>query len=182
MRRKSAPDKDHKHPTRPRTYGILIWLLVLEAVIMFVLGVYHFSLNKGPALLSQWLTDLFHGEVVSLADLAHKLSDQAVTQGLRSALNESIALFLLTILALSTAYGFIRSWRIAWTQAISVQGVTLTIALILYFQSKPLHIYLLMLIGIFMTVYLNYADLGDYFRSLPTQNNLFPWKRKRRKR
>ena len=166
MRKKPETVKGHSPRMKPRTIGILTWLLLLEAVIMFVLGVYHFSLNDGPFLLSQWLTDLFSGKVVSFQDLVYKLIDNAVTLGLQSALIESVALFLLTILTLSTVYGFIRSWRIAWTQAIFVQGASLAIALILYFQSKPTHIFLMMVIGIFMTLYLNYADLGEYFWSL----------------
>ncbi|MCJ7625096.1 MAG: hypothetical protein MUO76_16470, partial [Anaerolineaceae bacterium] len=80
------------------------------------------------------------------------------------ALIESTILFFLTILALWSAIGFFRLWCIAWTSAMFVQGASLLISLILYFLSKPIHITFLMISGIFMVLYLNYADIQNYFQ------------------
>jgi hypothetical protein len=84
---------------------------------------------------------------------------------LLTALIESAVLFLLTILALWTAVGFLRLWRIAWTAGLFVQVGTLLTALILYFTSQPFHILFMMIAGIFMVIYLNYAEVHTYFNS-----------------
>jgi len=148
---------------RPRTITILSWLLMLEALVMLALGVYHFSLSQGPQILTDWFSELIGGRSPTLQSFFSQLAEKAAELGTETALFESAALFLLTIFTLLTSYGFFRLWRIAWAQAIFVQGSSLLIALLLYFQSKPLHIYLLMLMGVFMTGYLNYANVQAFF-------------------
>jgi len=154
-------------PEQCRQVTILASLLLLEAVIMFVLGVYHFALNQGPQLLSLWLSgqSMISGQAFTFDDFIRQLTVYASQQRLIPALVESAALFLLTILGLSGAIGFFRIWRIAWTQAIFVQGVALFIALVLYIINKPRHIFLLMIYGIFMVFYLHYADVQAVFHT-----------------
>ena len=96
-----------------------------------------------------------------------QLIKNAESQQLLIALIESAVLFMLTILALWSAIGFFRLWRIAWTAAMFVQGASLMTSLTLYFLSKPLHITFLMISGIFMVLYLNYADIQTIFTSTP---------------
>ena len=81
---------------------------------MFVLGVYHFTLNQGPQLLSLWLSgqSMISGQAFTFDDFIRQLTVYASQQRLIPALVESAALFLLTILGLSGAIGFFRVWRI----------------------------------------------------------------------
>ena len=149
---------------RPKTVTIIGWLLLLQSLIMFSLGVYHFALNHAAILFSGWFGEFISGQGDSLGKFLNELFLSVSEPSQRVALIESFALFVLTILALSAAYGFLRLWRIAWVQAMLVQGASLLIALILYFQSKPLHIYILMFFGVFMVLYLNYANLQVFFQ------------------
>jgi len=75
-------------------------------------------------------------------------------------------LFPLTILALWAVVGMLRWWKIAWMQAMFVQGTCLLISLILYFLGKPNHIFLLMGTGVFMVLYLNFANKQNLFQSV----------------
>ena len=143
------------------------WLLAAEAVEFFLLGVYHFHLNQGPALFStlfaQWLRGETPLNAVTMQQFIHQLTETAASAQLLVALNESAILFVLTILTLWSAVGFFRLWPIAWTAAIFVQVCSLLTALVLYFLSKPMHIMFMMVSGIFMVLYLNYADVQAFF-------------------
>lgn len=159
--------KTHHTSEQHRQVTILAYLLLLEAVIMFILGVYHFTLNHGPQLLSLWLSgqSMISGQAFTFDEFIRQLTIYAGQQRLIPALVESATLFLLTILGLSGAIGFFRIWRSAWTQAVFVQGVSLLISLILYFINKPRHIFLLMIYGVFMVFYLHYADVQAVFHT-----------------
>jgi hypothetical protein len=163
----SAPKKG-KHPKRPKLVTIFGLLLILEALELFVLGAFHFSMNQGPQLFSslfaQWLTGRKPVTLQSVEIFMRQLIANADSQRLLIALIESAILFSLTILALWSAIGFFRLWSIAWTGAMFVQGGALLTSLILYFLSKPIHITFLMISGIFMVLYLNYADIQTYFQ------------------
>jgi hypothetical protein len=151
---------------RPRMVTILGFLLILQAVFLFGLGIYHFAiLSFGPTLLSQWLSGepSLGGQSLDFQMFIRQLFGQAATQKLLSTLIESLVLFLLTILALVAGIGFLRLWRGSWLLAMFLQGGALLLAIILYLIKKPNHIYLLMLSGIFMVLYLNYADLRIVF-------------------
>ena len=74
---------------------------------------------------------------------------------------------LLALSALLAAVGFLRVSRGAWLSALLVQGLSLLMALILYFRGKPTHIYLMMLYGIFMVLYLHQAEVQTAFRAKP---------------
>ncbi|MCJ7624701.1 MAG: hypothetical protein MUO76_14460 [Anaerolineaceae bacterium] len=160
--------KKGKNPKRPKLITIFGFLLILEAIELFALGVFHFSMNQGSELFSslfaQWLTGRTQVTFESIKIFMRQLIANADSQLLLIALIESTILFFLTILALWSAIGFFRLWRIAWTSAMFVQGASLLISLILYFLSKPIHITFLMSSGIFMVLYLNYADIQNYFQ------------------
>lgn len=154
---------------RPRIVWILSVLLVLQAGGLFMLGVYHFSMSSGPQLFyelfGRWLGG---GNILALQPVRfffHQLMVNSATTILVIALVESAALFALTVLALWAAVGVFRMWRIGWTQAMLVQGASLLTALILYFINRPRHIFILMATGVFMVLYLNYADLRYYFQT-----------------
>ena len=84
-----------------------------------------------------------------------------------------VALALLTLLV---AINFLRLRPGAWLSAVLVQGLTLLLALSLYLRDHPggrLHcLYLMMLYGLFMVVYLNYGDVPAAFR--PRRERLDP--------
>jgi hypothetical protein len=71
---------------------------------------------------------------------------------------------LLAVLALSAAVGFFRLAPAAWVSAVMVQGAGLLLALLLYFGGRPSYVYLMMLAGIFMVIYLHQADVQAAFR------------------
>jgi len=73
----------------------------------------------------------------------------------------------LSVLALVAAFGFLGLWRHAWTLASLLQGLTLLIALLLYLDSKPWYIYVLMLYSIVMVLYLHDGDVRHPFRTQP---------------
>lgn len=158
---------------RPRTVTILGWLLFLQGWIIFFLCVYHFNLNEGSHLLNLWLTKkkTLNGSTLTFMDFINQVIANAASRHSLTALIESAALLVLTVLTFTSAFGFFRLWRIAWVQAMFIQGVSLFTALLLYFNQKPVHIYILMTTGILMVVYLNYADLHTYFQSIPEKKN-----------
>ncbi len=165
MKKKGRPEKTNP----PVLVVICRWLLVLESVEFFLLGVYHFHLNRGPQLFSMLFARWLRGEtaltLAAVQKFVAELVDNAASAQLLVALNESGILFILTILALWSAIGFFRLWRIAWTAAIFVQVGALLTSLILYFVNKPVHITFMMISGIFMVFYLNYADVHTFFNA-----------------
>ena len=173
---KKNPFKKDKKPALPGMILIFRWLLVLEAIELFLLGVYHFSLNKGPQLFnllfSQWITGRTALNWTSLRLFLKQLVSNAASQSLLIALVESAVLFMLTVLALWAAIGFFRLWVFAWDLAMFIQGGALLTSLILYFVNKPLHINFLMVTGIFMVLYLNYADMRSFFESLRSNEEI----------
>jgi hypothetical protein len=162
--RKKKPDKNKKSPLLVVICG---WLLGMESFLFFLLGVYHFQFNNGPALFSHLFSQWLRGETPVNFDTVRvfvaRLLVNASSAQLLTALIESAILFLLTILALWSAVGFFRLWRIAWTAGLFVQVGTLLTALVLYFTSQPFHILFMMIAGIFMVIYLNYAEVHTYF-------------------
>jgi hypothetical protein len=82
---------------------ILGWLLLLQALVMFALSLYHFSLNRGPILLRQWLLReaAIAGQTLTFQEFVNQLLTYASQNRLLLALTESVALLLLTILGFS---------------------------------------------------------------------------------
>jgi hypothetical protein len=152
---------------RPKPVTILGWFLFCQSVFLLGLSIYHYLiLSFGPQLLSQWLSGepVVGGQSLDFQLFIRELFGQAASQNLLSTLIESLVLFILTILAMLAGIGFFRLWRGAWLLAMFLQGSSMLLALILYFVKKPNHIYLLMLMGIFMVLYLNYADVRTVFK------------------
>jgi hypothetical protein len=80
---------------------------------------------------------------------------------------ERVAFWGLGMLGLIACIGFLRIWSFAWILAIAQQGFILTLAIILYFQERPIYIYPLMAFSIFMVIYLHYSDVMATFRTRP---------------
>ena len=126
-------------------------LLLLQAVGLFVCGAVYFA--------TVYLLDLW-------APLS-ALSAEELILGVVNKVVMSIVFIPLSLLAILAAIGFLRLWRNAWTNAMLLQGLTLLVALFLYFSGKPWYVYLQMLYGIFMVLYLNYRDVRMTFRRKP---------------
>ena len=128
---------------RPRPVTVLGLLLLLQAVGLFGLGVFYF-------------VRLYWQHALTRAVLLAELFDQLLI---------SLAFLPLALLALLAAIGFLRLWRNAWRNAMLLQGLSLWVALVLYFSRKPGYVYMVMLYGIFMVIYLNYADVYATFQT-----------------
>ena len=76
---------------------------------------------------------------------------------------------LLALAALLAAVTFFRVARGARLYGLLVQGLSLLMALNLYFRGKPPHAYVLMLYGVVMVVYLHQGDVQAAFRPRPEQ-------------
>ena len=152
----SSRDQDNPHPplqspsrTRPWAVTASALLLLLQGVSFFVFGLFHFTaLNLDRAqpvevLIFQLLDNLLPGSV--FAPLA--------------------------LLALWASIGFIRLWRRAWLDAMLVQGLSLLLALIIYFNQEQVFVYVIMIYGIFMVIYLHTPDIELAFRVGPTLDN-----------
>jgi hypothetical protein len=70
----------------------------------------------------------------------------------------------LGLLALLAGIGFLRLWRTAWLMAMLLQGLSLVTALVLYFNHKPVYVYVLMVYSILIVVYLNYSEVYATFQ------------------
>jgi uncharacterized membrane protein HdeD (DUF308 family) len=73
-----------------------------------------------------------------------------------------IYLFI-SLLTLLTALSFLRRIPGAWLAALTMQGIDLAAALILYLNSRPSYIYLIMAVSIYLVIYLHYNDLQGHF-------------------
>jgi len=86
----------------------------------------------------------------------------------RSATLSGLVFAVLALGALAGSLGFFRLRRGGWVSAVFVQGAGLLLALVLYFRGRPAHIppyvYVMMLAGILMVLYLHQADVQAAFR------------------
>jgi lysylphosphatidylglycerol synthetase-like protein (DUF2156 family) len=152
----SNRDQDKPHtslqtPPRTRPWAVTAsaLLLLLQGVSFFVFGLFHFrelNLDWGQpvgVLIFQLLHNLFPGAV--FAPLA--------------------------LLALWASIGLMRLWRRAWLDAMLVQGLSLLLALIIYFNQEQAFDYVIMIYGIFMVVYLHTPDIELTFRVRSTLDN-----------
>lgn len=157
----SAADPHSKEITRPRLLNLIGWFLILQAAAWLVLGIYHFFiLNFGPNLLTAWIVD----KTITLRSMLAELFAQAAAQEVLSTLVESLVLIGLALLGLFTAFGFFKGRRNAWILAVTIQGVSLILGLVVYFIKKPVHIYLVLLISSLMVAYLSEEEVGAYFK------------------
>lgn len=167
------PGSERQGKKVPGMVRICGWLLALESIMFFLLGVYHYQLNNGPTLFSRLFARWIRGDTRFSYDELYRFSvdliNSAASEQLLTALIESAVLFVLTTLALWTAIGFFRRWVIAWPMALLVQAGSLLTALVLYFINRPSHIVIMMVTGIFMVLYLNYADVHSFFNLSSTR-------------
>lgn len=75
-------------------------------------------------------------------------------------------LVALSPVALVAAVGFFRLWRPAWTVGVGIQGLSLLVAILLYFYSgvRPGYVYAGMAYHVFTVVYLNSYGVRTVFR------------------
>jgi magnesium-transporting ATPase (P-type) len=152
--RKVGPtsNRPRKRPWSVTAVGLL---LLLQAVGLFGLGAIYFATVY---LLELW------------APLT-ALSAEELLLGVVNKVIMSVIFIPLSLLAILAAIGFLRLWHNAWTNAMLLQGLTLLIALTLYFTGKPFYVYILMLYSIFMVLYLSYHDVQMAFRPKPMVEN-----------
>lgn len=60
---------------------------------------------------------------------------------------------------------FLRIWRYAWSMALALQIILLSLALIIYFIYRQPYVYLVMLYSIFLVFYLNHYEVQQAFKS-----------------
>jgi hypothetical protein len=153
--------------TRPRLVTIMGWLLLLQSIVLSAFGIYHFViLQFGPLLLRQWwLGNLYQGNrLVNLWFLLNDLTSQALEQRELNILIESVALIVFALFALIASFGFFSQRKWAWLLAMLIQGITLSLAVILYFIKQPAHAYILMGYCSVMVLYLQHADVYKSFQ------------------
>ena len=126
-------------PARSWPVTALGWLLVLQAAGLSVIGLFNY-LHTEMALT----------EDVLLVEVRHTF--------------RGLFFVLLAILALLTALGFFRVRPGAWRTAMLVQGLSLLMALVVYYVEKPTYGYAMMAYGIFMVIYLNHDEVQTAFR------------------
>lgn len=134
----------------PRAVRIVVGLLVCQALLLAAIGVY-------PAFVEPLLSYL-------PAELGG-----AHSPGGENAASSAIVFVPLGLLALIAVPGFLLLQPAAWVVAMFVQGMSLAGALILYFTAKPGYVYPIMVVGVIMVLYLNYAEVADAFPSRPSQ-------------
>ena len=66
--------------------------------------------------------------------------------------------------------GFVRLWRAAWITAVSVQAISLLLALVLYATEKPGYVYWIMIYCIVLVAYLNHSEVKSAFQPGLTEN------------
>lgn len=135
-----SPRPHRKRPARPWAVTANAWLLFLEGVGFVTLGALYGGLGARWPLAPD------------------------VTAAERLAALTTIAFGVLAVLALWAALGLFRLLPAGWVSAVSVQGITLLLALLLHFSSRPGYVYALMLAGIFMVLYLHQTDVQAAFR------------------
>lgn len=123
---------------RPWPVKILTWLLALEGVLLGLMG--FFNLQGGGSVMDRLADRPFFASVVPLS-----------------------------LLALIAVIGFVQLRPGAWVVAMLLQGMLLLMALIAYFSSaedEPM-LYVMLLYGVVMVLYLNYAEVPLVFRVQP---------------
>jgi hypothetical protein len=140
--RQSAAAGAHNVRTWPVT--LIGFLLLLQAAGLITVGAFH----------------------ISFVDIDWRLTPQDfrfdIPIGLRGSL--FVGLGMLAFLA---AIGFFRVWTAGWLLAILTQGISLSVALVLYYLEKPLYVYIMMAFGIFMVLYLNHPEVLLSFKTKP---------------
>jgi hypothetical protein len=134
---------------RPWPVKLMNLLLLLEAAVMLSIALLH----DGPLGLpdSPGVVDIIQAIISNLAYTT-------IFGGL-------------AVLAVVAAIGFWRLWPIGWSLAILVQGLSLVVALVLYFTSRPFYTQLLMLFIVVLVVYLRHSDIQTTFQTRAAMMN-----------
>ena len=136
-----------KRPARPWPVTALSLFLLAQAAGLHGLGISGFAIAQATVSAAPGRLDLIqHNATIALVFIP------------------------LGLLAGWASAGFFRLWPNAWLNAILLQGLILLASLSFYFfASRPVFAYLLMLAGIFMTLYLNHSEVQSAFRSYPAE-------------
>ncbi len=134
---------------RPWPVTALGLLLLLQALGLFSFGLFHFEKVNLLARSDQPLG-------VTGAELLAEITQSSLI---------SLVFIPLSLLALVTGIGFLRLWRIAWLNAVLIQGLSLGIAIIFYLQHQPAYVYAIMLYSIFMVIYLHHSEVQSTFNA-----------------
>lgn len=105
---------------------------------------------------------LYHSQPLELPDSPDIVT---IIQAVVDQLSYTTIFGGLAVLAVVAAVGFWRLWPIGWSLAMLVQGFNLTVALILYFTSRPFYTYTLMLFTVLLVIYLYHSDIQNTFQT-----------------
>jgi hypothetical protein len=165
--------KRRKRPWPVTAVGLL---LMLQAVGLLVLSVVYFGAAylAQMGLLEQLLEQSVEEELLSLLPTPVKMwviaslgavNEELLARTTEVGFNNIGLLFIaLSALAILAAIGFLRMRRDAWTVAMLGQGLSLLMALLLYFRGKLWYTYIMMLYNIPMVLYLNYHEVRAAFQ------------------
>jgi len=125
-------------PPPKRTWPLtaLALLLLIQALGFYTIGIYHLS-QVG------WRED------ISVRNVAIHLPIGLL----------GLAFFGLALLALFAAVGFFRLWSNAWVMGMLTQGLSLVMGISLYYRVRPNYLYLILVFGIFMVVFMNFIEV-----------------------
>ena len=143
-------DAEPMPPTTQRARPVTVVGLLLLAQSWGLLGF-------GPALIA-----LFGQSEASSP--VFELISQGRTFSLGRGIGTSVVFMPLCVPALVAGVGLLRLRQSAWTLAMLTQGLTLTMALVIYSRQEPIYIYPLMIYSIVVILYLNYNDVQIAFQ------------------
>lgn len=75
----------------------------------------------------------------------------------------ALLLFFLSLYALLASFNFLRLRAAARNRAMLVQGISLGLSILLYVTTRPLFIYSLMTLSIFIVLYMQHPDVHKAF-------------------
>ncbi len=134
---------------RSRRVVILGSLLIVETLVLALSGLLHL-LTANEILGPPEGLVLFFQRLISPDGLVH--------------IPFGIVFVPLAFLSLFATVGFFRLWPLAWVTAMAVQGLSLLMTLILYFEDRPNYIYVIMVYCIFLVAYLQHREVKRMFR------------------
>lgn len=139
-----SPRRRPTRPPRPWILTALGWLLLAQAAALIILG------------------------TINLMTLEPLMTDAGLVFRQPHKLLSGVLIWLAALAALS-AFNLFRQRRGAWSGAMLLQGLMLLTALVLHFRDHEAYAYGMMGYGIFMVVYLNYAQRHSVPSTAPPQ-------------
>jgi hypothetical protein len=142
--------------------AVLLFLLFPTLILIHILQApeLHLSMFRTPdgRLARLWV------EVISLTGLNVSLHIGEYTLAIPSQMLTSLVFLFLALPVLLAGLMFVFPWRRAWMIAVLLQGVILTLALVIYFNLFHPYIYVVMFNAVFMVFILNQYDVEVYFQ------------------